>query len=664
MRSGFFNSEIIGYDAENMPVFDRAEEASFFAKYFSQFISNGVFPNPSTNMQVLATENMNIKVDVGVCYINGYMGWVETPEVFEIEESDTQSRIDRVVARLDFTDRSIKLTIKKGTPLGNPVAPVLQRDYDIYEIALADVRVNANVIVITQENITDLRLNTEVCGIVANQLQHVDTTTLFNQYKDWLNRVTEEGEINLNQKQEEFENNFNNWFERVKGILNEDVAGNLMQIKLDKNSHNYIKKIKLFNENEVIAHKGQSIVISYGDTNSDNDNTDNDEREELKIYGAESCNEDAYYQIGYYWGHQSELYDDLNVPSLLDVGYYSIMLTPETQNIPNNLFNNTDNTVKKRSFLEVKSIEQRNRHQVNSSNPQISVRQDLYNEDFSCHWYRIIYKFGSKFNPITDYGEWIEIKELTKDVIASNAGSHNSIYRGKDITSLFYDGTLSKQISAGTFDDIFIGDYIVGQTSGRKYFVADLNYYLGTGNIPLNINHMLMVPEKIIGTGKMNDTDVGPDAYVGSKMYKQYLKNAKNIIGTDFGGLDNPTQRILGHKILLPNSTGADNYVNGWGWCDSLIELMNESMVFGQKVWATSGYEVGIDNSQLALFRLDKSKIIAKQTIEEGTDGANHWYWLRDLCFTKEFCNVGTDGKASTTVASGEGGIRPYFLLY
>ena len=166
MRSGFFNSEIIGYDAENMPVFDRAEEASFFAKYFSQFISNGVFPNPSTNMQVLTDTEMTVKVDIGVCYINGYMGWVETPEKFTIEESDLQARIDRIVARLDFTDRSIKLFVKKGVAQGNPVAPELQRDYDIYEIALADIRVNANAIEITQENITDLRLNTELCGIV------------------------------------------------------------------------------------------------------------------------------------------------------------------------------------------------------------------------------------------------------------------------------------------------------------------------------------------------------------------------------------------------------------------------------------------------------------------------------------------------------------------
>ncbi len=245
MRSGFFNSEIIGYDAESMPVFDRAEEASFFAKYFSQFISNGVFPNPSTNMQVLATTDMQIKVDIGVCYINGYMGWVEQAETFEIEESDVQARIDRIVARLDFADRSIKLFVKKGTAQGNPAAPALQRDYNIYEIALADVRVNANAIEITQANITDLRLNTELCGVVANQLQHVDTTTLFNQYQDWLNRITNDAETalalkkqefntELNDLKSEFTDNFNTWFKNVQIILSGDVAGNLL-VKINNN---------------------------------------------------------------------------------------------------------------------------------------------------------------------------------------------------------------------------------------------------------------------------------------------------------------------------------------------------------------------------------------------------------------------------------------------
>lgn len=239
-----------------MPVFDRAEEASFFAKYFSQFISNGVFPNPSTNMQILATEGMNVKVDIGVCYINGYMGWVEVPETFEIEESDTQSRIDRVVARLSFLDRNITLAIKKGTAQGNPVAPDLQRDYDIYEIGLADIRVNANAIEITQENITDLRLNTEICGIVANQLQHVDTTTLFNQYQSWLAKVTSEAEADLKQKKEDFEaylnnlkivfsNDFNTWFQSIQDILDENAAGHLLNLINTKGNKKKIYNIKI-----------------------------------------------------------------------------------------------------------------------------------------------------------------------------------------------------------------------------------------------------------------------------------------------------------------------------------------------------------------------------------------------------------------------------------
>ena len=46
MRSGFFESDIIGYDAENLPILDRAEDAEFHAEYFKSFIGNGIFPNP------------------------------------------------------------------------------------------------------------------------------------------------------------------------------------------------------------------------------------------------------------------------------------------------------------------------------------------------------------------------------------------------------------------------------------------------------------------------------------------------------------------------------------------------------------------------------------------------------------------------------------------
>ena len=55
MRSGFFNSTITGYDEQGQPIFDRAEDASFFAKYFSQFVGNGVFAPVSYTHLTLPT---------------------------------------------------------------------------------------------------------------------------------------------------------------------------------------------------------------------------------------------------------------------------------------------------------------------------------------------------------------------------------------------------------------------------------------------------------------------------------------------------------------------------------------------------------------------------------------------------------------------------------
>ena len=62
MRSGFFNSTITGYDEQGQPIFDRAEDASFFAKYFSQFVGNGVFALPADGLMVQAEEGMAVTV--------------------------------------------------------------------------------------------------------------------------------------------------------------------------------------------------------------------------------------------------------------------------------------------------------------------------------------------------------------------------------------------------------------------------------------------------------------------------------------------------------------------------------------------------------------------------------------------------------------------------
>lgn len=246
-----------------------------------------------------------------------------------------------------------------------------------------------------------------------------------------------------------------------------------------------------------------------------------------------------------------------------------------------------------------------------------------------------------------------QLSEVKSIVVAPNAAAHNAIYRGKDITSKFYDGTLSQQIAAGTFDDIFVGDYIVGQNSGRKYLVADINYRLHCGDTECTTPHILMIPEKIMGTAKMNDTNITNGGYFGSKMYTNYLAPFKTVIQNDF-----TSNHILSHKELLTNAV-ADGKSTGWAWYDSTIELMNESMVYGHSVWGSSGYETGIDKSQLSLFRLNSSKIIARNDNNE-----RFWYWLRDVVSSSNFADVSGNGNANNYGASNAAGVRPAFLIY
>lgn len=252
----------------------------------------------------------------------------------------------------------------------------------------------------------------------------------------------------------------------------------------------------------------------------------------------------------------------------------------------------------------------------------------------------------------------IAFKNLLSGIIPRNAGAHNAIYRGKDITDLFYDGTLSKQIAAGTFDDIYIGDYIIGKVSNRKYIVADLDYRYGMGDTEITKHHVLMIPDRIMYTARMNATNTTAEAYIGSEMYKTNLASAKSTIQNDF-----ESSHILAHRNRFANAV-KDNYESGGVWADSTVDLMNEMMVYGSNAYHNCMNGTVIpdsyttDNRQLSLFKLDHSKIIARNDA-----GDRFWYWLRDVASASWFCLVDHSGSCTYGNASHVGGVRPAFLI-
>ncbi len=205
-RSSFFDATLVG------ETYDRVYLAEDFARYFSSFIGNGVFPTPSTNLQVVQDVNMQVKLKAGKGWINGRFYELTEDLTLNVAVADgVLKRIDKVVIRLDFINREIKAYLKKGTFASSPISPTLTRTADIYELGIADILINNGVTSIVQANITDLRGNGNLCGYVAGVVQQIDTTNLFAQ----------------------FQTAFDVWFEAIKGQLSTDVAGNLQnQINL------------------------------------------------------------------------------------------------------------------------------------------------------------------------------------------------------------------------------------------------------------------------------------------------------------------------------------------------------------------------------------------------------------------------------------------------
>ena len=238
------------------------------------------------------------------------------------------------------------------------------------------------------------------------------------------------------------------------------------------------------------------------------------------------------------------------------------------------------------------------------------------------------------------------IEELSSNLAASNAGAHNCVYRGKYLGNALTTEQKA-QISAGTFNDLYIGDYWT--IGGVNYRIAAFDYWLNSGDIQCTEHHIVVIPDTCLYTANMNDTNITTGAYVGSKMYTENLNEAKTTIRNAFG-----TANILTHRELLTN-TISENRATDLSWYDSDIELMNESMVYGSPVGSKAvdnsiNFNVGIDKSQLALFRLDPSRICNRA----------HW-WLRCVVSSTYFALVSNFGGAIHTDASSVFGVRPAF---
>lgn len=240
-------------------------------------------------------------------------------------------------------------------------------------------------------------------------------------------------------------------------------------------------------------------------------------------------------------------------------------------------------------------------------------------------------------------------KAILDKVTASGAGAHNSVYRGANLGTSVTSAQWAA-IQAGTFDDMYIGDYWV--IGGVTYRIAAFDYYLRAGDTDMTTHHVTLVPDVPMYTHVMNDTNVTTGGYVGSKMYTSGLTQAKNTINTAFG-----STHVLTHRQYLSNAV-TNGRPSGGSWYDSTVELMTEQNVYGGKIFGVGndGSSVPslftVDKSQYPLFAFRPDLISNRQT-----------FWLRDVVSAAAFANVGSYGDAGYNVASDVNGVRPAFSI-
>ena len=207
ITSGFFNS----LDG------DRKYDARQMSEIFDGVILDGVFMSIGDALKTVPSSGMTVAVGSGRAWF--LHTWTKNDSDYLITVSSAESvlnRIDTIVLDVDNTESVRANTIKliKGTPASDAKRPVLINTEDHKQIPLADILIPAGATALTATNITNI-VGTEECPYVTGPLSVIKNDDIVAAW------------------QEEFDT----WFEDVKGTLGSDTAGNLynlIQQKVDK----------------------------------------------------------------------------------------------------------------------------------------------------------------------------------------------------------------------------------------------------------------------------------------------------------------------------------------------------------------------------------------------------------------------------------------------
>ena len=157
----------------------KAEDVSLY----NSTRTSGIYAGDDFSFSVTGTDN-TITVGVGLAWLRlsrfvGVVAALKSETFVEMGIPDPMyPRIDALVLQFDANKNGAEIVVKTGQASSKPQPPAVSQTEALYELHLLHVLRKAGAAAITSADITDLRLNDQYCGLMADSVTRVDTAAI------------------------------------------------------------------------------------------------------------------------------------------------------------------------------------------------------------------------------------------------------------------------------------------------------------------------------------------------------------------------------------------------------------------------------------------------------------------------------------------------------
>lgn len=161
------------------------------AQLYTATRTSGVYADDHFNISVTGMDNdVTIKPGIGWMKLGTFQGIaVASTEDVTINAGVPDSmlpRIDAVVYAYDANANKPEIIIKQGEKGTTPTPPAVVRDDFRHELHLYHIRRRPGATAITPGDITDLRMDSNYCGLMADSITQVDMTAINAQINEFI----------------------------------------------------------------------------------------------------------------------------------------------------------------------------------------------------------------------------------------------------------------------------------------------------------------------------------------------------------------------------------------------------------------------------------------------------------------------------------------------